>query len=106
MTTIGLFNPIKLEKGEFRVCLNLTALGERAWDALDIAKQLGFPKPRFHGYQRGAVAESWAVLIQEFHSPAEPFEAALMPWNDLLDDLAATLSDPNHELLVSGALAT
>jgi hypothetical protein len=40
MTAVALFNPIKLEKGELRVCLNLTALGERAWHALAYIPQV------------------------------------------------------------------
>jgi hypothetical protein len=106
MTAVALFNPVKLEKGEFRICLNLTNLGEQAWDALDQAKHLGFPKPRFHGYQRGAVAETWAILVQEFHDPTMDFEAVLQPWNDRLDQLTSLLPNLDRDLLISGALAT
>jgi hypothetical protein len=104
MTAVALFNPIKLEKGEFRVCLNLTSLGEQAWDALDRAKQLGFPKPRFQGYQRGEVSETWAILVQEFHDPTAALETVLSPWNDRLDQLVADLPHPDRDLLISGAL--
>jgi hypothetical protein len=63
------FNPIRGDRGEFRVCLNVSELGdplrggsaERAWDILAVSQSLGFEKPQFRTHLRhsGAVEVCW-----------------------------------------------
>jgi hypothetical protein len=46
------FDPIRGKRGEFRVALNLSELGERAWEILSLAQELGFEQPQFRTHTR------------------------------------------------------
>jgi hypothetical protein len=62
------FDPLKTKRGTFRVALNLTALGERAWEVLQKSQELEFDMPRFETFQDGTgFIESWAVILEEHH---------------------------------------
>lgn len=95
------FNPIRVDKGEFRISLNLTALGDSAWDVLSQAQAIGFPKPAFQSFQSGNSSEVWAVLVQESGSyDHDSVESLLARWEPMLDQL--DLGDRNETLLIAG----
>lgn len=110
------FNPIKGKRGEFRISLNLTELGdslsfgtlrerdggaERAWDILALSQQLGFEKPHFatHVRHSGAV-EVWAVILQQFHRYDADTRLVVDVWDGPLDQLRQAIGADNEFSLV------
>ena len=95
------FNPIKGKRGEFRVSLNLTELGDRAWDLLALSQQLGFEKPHFatHIRHSGAV-EIWAVIVQQFHRYDADTRLVVDVWDEPLDQLRQAIGAENEFSLV------
>jgi hypothetical protein len=95
------FNPIKGKRGEFRVSLNLTELGDRAWDILSLSQELRFEKPQFaiHVRHSGAV-EVWAVILQQFHQYDTDTRIVVDPWDEALDCLRQALGPDNEFSLV------
>ncbi len=96
------FHPIQGKRGEFRVALDLTELGDHGWDVLSLSQELGFDKPQFQAHVRpsGAV-EVWAIILQQFH----PYEAdtrhIVEPWDDQLSRLSqACEPDANLKLVI------
>ncbi|MBW4621191.1 MAG: hypothetical protein KME17_17765 [Cyanosarcina radialis HA8281-LM2] len=91
------FNPIKGKRGEFRVALNITELGDRAWDLLSLSQQLGFEKPQFatHIWHSGAV-EVWAVILQQFHQYDADSSLVVDVWDDRLDQLRQAIGPDNE----------
>jgi hypothetical protein len=96
------FDPIRGKRGEFRVAIDLTELGDRAWEILSLSQQLGFNTPQFQTHTRhsGAV-EVWAIILQQFH----PYEAdtrhIVEPWDDQLSQLwQACEPDANLKLVI------
>jgi hypothetical protein len=95
------FHPIRGDRGEFRVCLNLSELGdslrdggaERAWDILAVSQDLGFEKPQFKTHIRhsGAV-EVWAVLLQQFHRYDADTRLVVDLWDEPIDQLRQAIS--------------
>ncbi|MBW4475232.1 MAG: hypothetical protein KME45_33380 [Stenomitos rutilans HA7619-LM2] len=82
------FHPLKTEAGEFRVALNLTALGDRAWEVLSLSQQLGFEAPQFKTYVDGVGSpETWAVILQQsYRYDADP-RLVVDPWDEQLHEL-------------------
>jgi hypothetical protein len=103
------FNPIKGKRGEFRVSLNLTELGdslrdggaECAWDILALSQQLGFEKPYFatHIRHSGAI-EVWAVILQQFHHYDADTRLVVDVWDEPLDQLRQAIGVDNEFNLV------
>jgi len=95
------FNPLRVDKGEFRISLNLTALGDSAWDILSQAQAIGFPKPTFQSFQSGESSQVWAVIVQESgRYDHDSLESLLERWEPLIDRL--DLGDRNETLLIAG----
>jgi hypothetical protein len=96
------FNPIKGERGEFRVALNLSELGERAWEILALSQEVGFPAPQFKTHVRysGAI-EVWAVLVQQFHSYDAFTDPILAEWDDVIDRLDRAIGQDSHLKLIT-----
>jgi hypothetical protein len=90
------FNPIRGRQGEFRVALNLSELGERAWELLSFSQQLGFEKPQFATDQ----AQVWAIILQQF----ERYDADLMmvvdPWDEQLYQLQQAVGEDSTSLVI------
>ena len=95
------FNPIRGDRGEFRVCLNVSELGERAWDILAVSQELGFEKPQFktHIRQSGTV-EVWAVLLQQFHRYDADTRLVVDVWDEPIDQLRQAIGQDNEFSLV------
>ena len=91
------FNPIKGKAGEFRIALNLTDLGDQAWEILSLSQQLGFQMPQFvtHTRHSGAV-EVWGVILQQFHSYDINTNAVVDIWDTQIDELRKAIG-PDHE---------
>ena len=84
----GDFNPLKTEAGEFRVALNLTALGDKAWEILSLSQQLGFPPPQFRTTSDGTgFLEAWAVLLQQMHCYDADSRLVVDIWDEQLHEL-------------------
>ncbi|GEM_PF-925460 len=84
----GNFNPLKTEMGEFRVALNLTALGDQAWDILSLSQQLGFAAPQFRTAVDGTgFPETWAVILQQTHRYDADPRLVVDTWDDQLHEL-------------------
>jgi hypothetical protein len=100
-TQTTIFNPLRIAKGEFCISLNLTALGDAAWDVLAQAKAIGFPKPTFQSFQSSEGAQVWAVLVEEHRDFERDSIAVLLErWEPMLDQL--DLGDRNVTLLIVG----
>jgi hypothetical protein len=93
----GSFDPIRGERGEFRVALNLTALGARAWEVLSLSQQLNFEQPHFVSHKD----EVWAIVLQQFHRyDADPL-TVVDPWDEQMHDLwQAVGEDPLSKLMI------
>lgn len=88
------FNPIRGKRGEFRIAVNLSELGDRAWSILNFSQDLGFEKPKFETCVRASGAvEVWAILLQQFH----PYEAdtrfVVDVWDDKIDQLRSAIGE-------------
>jgi hypothetical protein len=90
------FNPILLERGQLRVALNLTVLGEKAWDALTLASRLGLPQPQFRAFMSDKGSEVWAVLIDETHSYDADRDTIMEPWESAVDALTEALEPASY----------
>jgi hypothetical protein len=94
------FNPIHGEKGEFRVALNLSEVGDRAWELLSFSQELGFNQPRFATHVRSSgVVEVWAVLLQQFHD-YNADTRFVDGWDDSLDRLRSAVGNDNELNLI------
>ena len=96
------FHPIQGKRGEFRVAVDLTELGDHAWEILSLSQELGFDKPRFqtHIRQSGAV-EVWAIILQQFHSYEADARHVVEPWDDQLSRISqACEPDANLKLVI------
>ncbi|OLP17450.1 hypothetical protein BST81_16810 [Leptolyngbya sp. 'hensonii'] len=99
MTQVKTFNPIRLEEGQFRIALDLTSLGEQAWEVLKTAEHLGFPSPRF----RQGEKFMWAVLVEEQHDfTTDCIEDVLAEWDEKVDQLRDSMGELENNLLVAG----
>jgi hypothetical protein len=95
------FNPIRVDKGEFRISINLTALGDRAVDVLSRVKEVGFPKPMLQIFQGVGSAQIWAVIVQESGSyELDDIESLLERWEPMISQL--DLGDRNETMLIAG----
>lgn len=69
--TVPPFEINRVQKGEYRIYLNLTLLGDKAFEILQLAASLGFDKPEFvtdPTYSGGALdGHVFAILFREFH---------------------------------------
>lgn len=96
------FNPIQGKRGEFRVALHLSELGDRAWEILSLSQEIGFEKPRFETHIRhsGAV-EVWAIILQQFHQyDADPM-VIVEPWDEQTHQLwEACGTDANLKIAI------
>jgi hypothetical protein len=96
-----LFNPIRGQRGEFRVALNLSELGERAWELLSLAQGLGFETPQFKTYTRASgIVEIWAVLLQQFHSYEAFIEPIVSEWDDAIDQMHQAIGRDSYLHLI------
>lgn len=70
--TIPPFEINRTQKGEYRIYLDLTKLGDKAFEVLQLAASLGFDKPEFvtdPTYSGGDLdGHVFAILFREFHS--------------------------------------
>ena len=96
------FNPIRGQRGEFRVGLNLTELGDRAWAVLSRSQELGFEPPQFKTYLRHSEAvEVWAVILQQFHPYDADTRLVVDIWDEPLDQLRQAIGqDSEFSLMV------
>jgi len=95
------FDPIKGQRGEFRVALNLSELGDRAWEILSLSQSLGFPPPQFRSYARlSGVTEFWAVILQQFHRYDVDPRTVVEPWDDQMRQLWQEIGEDAHLKIV------
>lgn len=69
--TIQPFQVNRIQEGEYRIYLDLTNLGDKAFEVLQLAATLGFDKPEFvtdTTHTGGLHGHVFAVLLREFHS--------------------------------------
>jgi hypothetical protein len=100
------FNPLKTEKGEFRVALNLTALEDRSWELLTLSQELGLESPRFESYvDSTGFVEVWAIVLHSFHRfDADP-RHVVDPWDEQLEALwQACGADAHLKMMISSNL--
>jgi hypothetical protein len=90
------FNPIRAQRGEFRVALNLTELGEQAWDVLSRSQQLGFAQPQFASHKNTV----WAIILQQFHRYDADPSTVVDPWDQQLYELWQTVGENETDKLV------
>ncbi len=94
----GDFNPLRTERGEFRVALNLTALGDKSWEVLTQSQQLGFEAPRFRAHVDGTgTVETWAIILQQSHRYDADPRIVVDSWDDRLHELWQAC-EPDAEL--------
>ena len=92
---------MRLPWGEFRVALNLTELGDRAWDILSLSQELGFEKPQFATHIRhSGTVEVWAMILQQFHHYDAETRVIVDPWDEELDHLRQLIGSDNEFSLV------
>ena len=95
------FDPIRGKRGEFRVALNLSELGERAWEILSLSQELGFEQPQFKTHTRhSGYTEVWAVLLQQLHPYDANTDVVVDAWDDQLDDLRKAIGQGNELVLI------
>jgi hypothetical protein len=95
------FNPLRGQRGEFRVSLNLTELGDRAWEILSLSQSLGFEKPQFKTCVRHSGAtEVWAVILQQLHPYDADTRIVVDAWDDQLDTLRREIGRDNEFSLI------
>ena len=91
------FNPIRGQRGEFRVCLNLSELGDRAWEILSLSQQLGFETPQFKIHIRhSGASEVWAILLQQVHRYEADTRLVVDRWDEPLDQLRQAIGADNE----------
>lgn len=97
--TVQTFNPIRLEQGEMRISLNVSALGEQGYDALLLVQDLGFPPVRLHKTGNSI----WAVILQTSNDfENDSLDDLLLPWDESLDKLREAISNPDTTLIIAG----
>lgn len=88
------FDPLRGKRGEFRLALNLTELGDRAWELLSLSQTLGFETPQFKTKVRpSGVVEVWAVLLQQQHRYDADSSVVVDPWDDQIDQLRTAVGE-------------
>ncbi|MCY7392963.1 MAG: hypothetical protein LH647_16175 [Leptolyngbyaceae cyanobacterium CAN_BIN12] len=88
------FSPIRDIPGEFRVALNISELGDRAWEVLAKSQTLGFDTPKFETHIRpSGFAEVWAVVLCQVHSFDVDMMAIVDPWDEKLWELEQLVGD-------------
>lgn len=86
------FHPLKGKAGEFRVALDLTNLGDRAWEILTLSQTLGFDSPKFVTHVRySGESEVWAIILQQFHAYDADSRFVIDVWDDQLDQLRSAI---------------
>jgi hypothetical protein len=96
------FEPLRGKPGEFRVALNISEMGDRAFDVLALSQELGFDKPQFTAHiRRSGVVEVWAVLLQQFHDYHANSSAIVDPWDEPIDALRNAIGDDHHFNLIT-----
>lgn len=91
------FDPIRGRRGEFRLSLNLSEMGDRAWELLALSQALGFETPQFKTRVRpSGVAELWAVILQQFHPYDADSSVVVDQWDDAIDKLRTAIGDSHH----------
>lgn len=95
------FHPLSGKRGEFRVAINLSELGDRAWEILSCSQALGFDTPQFQTYVRhsGAI-EVWAVVLQQFHSYDAFTEPVLAEWDEAIAQLHTAIGQDSELKLI------
>lgn len=95
------FNPIKGKPGEFRIALNLSELGDRAWEMLARSQALGFEQPQFKTRIRhSGVAEVWAVILEQVHSYDADTRIVVDEWDAPIDSLRQAIGEGNEFNLI------
>jgi hypothetical protein len=98
----GTFDPIRGNRGEFRVAMNVSELGDRAFELLAFSQELGFDKPQFATHTRhSGVTEIWAVLLQQFHDYYADSSPVIDPWDDSIDALRIAIGEGNELNLIT-----
>jgi hypothetical protein len=96
------FDPLRGKLGEFRVALNISEMGDRAFDVLALSQDVGFDKPQFVAHVRqSGVVEVWAVLLQQFHDYHGNSSAVIDPWDEAIDALRTAIGDDHHFNLIT-----
>lgn len=95
------FHPLQGKAGEFRVAVNLSELGDRAWEILALSQELGFDTPRFVTHTRhSGFTEVWAILLQQFHRYDADTRVVVDQWDDSIDALRQSIGVGNEFSLV------
>lgn len=100
------FNPIRTTPGLFRVALNISELGDRAWEILALSQTLGFDPPKFETHVRPSeIVEIWAVVLEQIHSfDADPM-TVIDPWDEQMWELSqACGDDPHTKMMITNNL--
>lgn len=99
--------PYNLKPGEFRIMLNLSALEDNAWSALNAVNEMGFTPLRFEVHKSEEGLQGFAILLQEFHEPnTTDYCQASRPWNDKIELLYEKIEEfgPINAVKVMGRL--
>lgn len=95
------FDPIRGRRGEFRLSLNLSELGDRAWELLALSQTLGFETPQFKTLIRpSGVVEVWAVILQQLHRYDADSSVVVDQWDDQIDALRTVIGESHHFNLI------
>jgi hypothetical protein len=91
------FEPIQGKRGEFRVAVNVSELGDRAWNILTLSQQVGFQTPQFVTHTRHSeVVEVWAIILQQFHPYDADTRFIVDVWDDQIDELRREIGMDNE----------
>lgn len=91
------FDPIRGRRGELRLSLNLSEMGDRAWELLSLSQTLGFETPQFKTRVRASGAvEVWAVILQQLHPYDADSSVVVDPWDDQIDQLRTAIGESHH----------
>jgi hypothetical protein len=98
----GNFDPIRGSRGEFRVAMNISELGDRAFELLAFSQELGFDKPKFATHTRhSGVTEIWAIVLQQFHDYYANSTPVIDPWDTQIDELRMAIGEGNEFNLIT-----
>jgi hypothetical protein len=95
------FDPHDCKVGAYQVSLNLTELGDRAWEILKLAEQLEFQPPQFKTCPRfSGFVEVWAVILQQQHDDKASPDAVLGRWDEQVLELWKAIGQDSQFALV------
>lgn len=92
------YTPIRGQKGEFRISLNLSPYEGQAWLLLKFCESLGFNNIQFKTNIRpSGQVEIWVILLQEFHDFGASADFVVAKWEYAIDTLRDLLG-PDYYL--------